>query len=67
MVSIKKSWGSEDFTFNFFSLQLPKTEIIMARKTRIEDAGFHHILNRGIQRRVIFDTTKDKEKIYRQG
>ncbi len=34
----------------------------MARKIRIEDAGFHHILNRGVERRVIFDTAKDKEK-----
>ena len=34
----------------------------MARKIRIEDTGFHHILNRGVERRVIFDTAKDKEK-----
>jgi len=34
----------------------------MARKIRIEDAGFHHILNRGVERRVIFDTATDKEK-----
>lgn len=34
----------------------------MARKIRIEDAGFHHILNRGVEQRVIFDTAKDKEK-----
>ncbi len=34
----------------------------MARKIRIEDAGFHHILNRGVERRVIFDTAKDQEK-----
>jgi REP element-mobilizing transposase RayT len=34
----------------------------MARKIRIEDAGFHHILNRGVERRVIFNTAKDKEK-----
>jgi hypothetical protein len=34
----------------------------MARKIRIEDAGFHHIINRGVEKRVIFDTTADKEK-----
>ena len=34
----------------------------MARKPRIEDAGFHHILNRGVNKRVIFNTTEDKEK-----
>ena len=30
----------------------------MARKIRIENSGFHHILNRGVERRVIFDTTQ---------
>ena len=34
----------------------------MARKIRIEDAGFHHILNRGVEKRIIFNTSKDKEK-----
>ena len=34
----------------------------MARKIRIEDAGYHHVYNRGVERRVIFDTTQDKEK-----
>ncbi len=34
----------------------------MARRLRIEDAGFHHILNRGVNRQVIFNTTEDKEK-----
>ena len=34
----------------------------MARKIRIEDAGFHHIINRGVEKRVIFDTTADTEK-----
>jgi REP element-mobilizing transposase RayT len=34
----------------------------MARKIRIEDSGFHHILNRGVERRVIFNSPKDKEK-----
>ena len=32
----------------------------MARKIRIEGAGFHHILNRGVERRVIFNSAKDK-------
>ena len=35
---------------------------MMARKMRIEDAGFHHIINRGVNRRIIFNTTDDKEK-----
>ncbi len=34
----------------------------MARKIRIEDAGYHHVYNRGVERRVIFDTTQDKNK-----
>ncbi len=34
----------------------------MARKVRVEDPGFHHILNRGVNRRVIFNTSQDKEK-----
>ena len=34
----------------------------MARKIRIEDAGYHHVYNRGVERRVIFDTTQDKDK-----
>ena len=34
----------------------------MARRIRIENAGYHHILNRGVERRVIFDTTQDKDK-----
>ncbi len=29
---------------------------------RIEDAGFHHIINRGVNRSVIFNSTADKEK-----
>jgi hypothetical protein len=27
----------------------------MPRKTRIEEPGFHHIYNRGVERRVVFD------------
>ena len=34
----------------------------MARRQRIESAGFHHIYNRGVERRVVFDEPKDKEK-----
>ena len=34
----------------------------MARKTRIEDAGFHHIINRGVNRADIFHTSADKDK-----
>ena len=34
----------------------------MARKIRIEDTGYHHIINRGVNRQVIFDTLKDKDK-----
>ena len=34
----------------------------MARRMRIEDAGFHHIINRGVNRRIIFNQTSDKEK-----
>ena len=34
----------------------------MARSIRIESAGFHHIINRGVNKRIIFDTFADKEK-----
>lgn len=34
----------------------------MARRMRIEDAGFHHIINRGVDKKTIFDTVADKEK-----
>jgi len=34
----------------------------MARKTRIEDAGFHHIINRGVNKADIFHTSADKDK-----
>ncbi len=34
----------------------------MARKIRIEEAGFHHILNRGVNRQVIFNSSKDKDR-----
>ncbi len=34
----------------------------MARRVRIEDAGFHHIINRGVNRGVIFNSSVDKEK-----
>ncbi len=34
----------------------------MPRKMRIEDAGFHHIINRGVNRGDIFNSTADKEK-----
>ncbi len=34
----------------------------MARSMRIEDSGFHHIINRGVNRAVIFNSTIDKEK-----
>ena len=29
---------------------------------RIEDAGFHHIINRGVNRGIIFNSTADKDK-----
>lgn len=34
----------------------------MARRVRIEDTGFHHIINRGVNRGIIFNSTVDKEK-----
>ena len=34
----------------------------MARRPRIENAGFHHIYNRGVEKRNIFIENKDKEK-----
>ncbi len=34
----------------------------MARKTRIEDAGFHRIINRGVNKADIFHTSADKDK-----
>ena len=34
----------------------------MARSMRIESAGFHHIINRGVNKKIIFDSVADKEK-----
>ncbi len=34
----------------------------MARKMRIETAGFHHIINRGVNRANIFKSLSDKDK-----
>jgi REP element-mobilizing transposase RayT len=34
----------------------------MARRMRIEDAGFHHIINRGVNRWIIFNSKADKDK-----
>ena len=34
----------------------------MARRMRIETSGFHHIINRGVNRGDIFSSTEDKEK-----
>ena len=34
----------------------------MARRLRVENAGFHHIINRGVEKRKIFMDEKDKEK-----
>jgi len=34
----------------------------MARRTRIETPGFHHIYNRGVERRFVYEEDDDKEK-----
>ena len=34
----------------------------MAREIRIEDAGFHHIINRGVNKADIFQALADKDK-----
>ena len=34
----------------------------MPRKPRIEIAGYYHIVNRGVEQRVIFKETEDYEK-----
>ena len=34
----------------------------MARRSRTESAGYHHIYNRGVERRIVFSELKDKEK-----
>jgi REP element-mobilizing transposase RayT/arsenate reductase-like glutaredoxin family protein len=34
----------------------------MPRKARIESAGFHHIYNRGVEKRLIFNDDLDKDK-----
>jgi len=34
----------------------------MPRKPRIEIAGYYHIINRGVDQRVIFKETKDYEQ-----
>jgi REP element-mobilizing transposase RayT len=34
----------------------------MARRPRIDDAGFHHIINRGVERKNVFKNDEDKNK-----
>ncbi len=34
----------------------------MARRPRVESAGYHHIYNRGVERRVVFAKPEDKDK-----
>ncbi len=34
----------------------------MARRVRINEAGFHHVCNRGVERRDIFLEDSDKDK-----
>ncbi len=34
----------------------------MARRPRIESAGYHHIYNRGVEKRIVFAETEDKDK-----
>ena len=34
----------------------------MARRPRVENAGFHHIYNRGVEKRKVFMDEKDKDK-----
>lgn len=35
----------------------------MARRPRIDDAGFHHIINRGVERKNVFKNADDKNKL----
>ena len=34
----------------------------MARKPRLDIAGFHHIVNRGVARSRVYKTNEDKDK-----
>jgi len=34
----------------------------MARRPRVESAGYHHVNNRGVERRIVFAEPKDKDK-----
>lgn len=34
----------------------------MARRPRIDDAGYHHIINRGVERKKVFKNNEDKDK-----
>ncbi len=34
----------------------------MARRPRVESPGYHHIYNRGVERRIVFSESKDKDK-----
>jgi len=43
-----------DLFLTFFFYNNPNTGDIMARKIRIENVGFHHILNRDVEGRAIF-------------
>ena len=37
----------------------------MARRVRIETPGYHHIYNRGVERRFVYEEESDKEKFLR--
>ena len=34
----------------------------MARRPRLDLAGFHHVVNRGVERRKIYKSSEDKDK-----
>ena len=37
----------------------------MARRSRLDMAGFHHIVNRGVERKKVFKCNDDKNKFFR--
>ncbi len=36
----------------------------MARRPRLDIAGFHHIVNRGVNRSNVFESAEDKDKFF---
>ncbi len=41
----------------------PKNKVLMPRKPRIEIVGYYHIINSGLEQKVIFEVKEDYENL----